>query len=538
MAEKINMLDCTLRDGGYVNDWNFGHSTIINTYKRLDDSGIEYIEIGFLDERRPFDINRTITPNTNGFNEIFSNVKKKQAIPVAMIDFGTCSLDNITPSNESFIEGIRVIFKKEKIEQALPYCQKIKEKGYKLFIQAISITSYSIEEMIEYIKKINIIKPYAFSIVDTYGLLDKDSLTSYFKIIDYYLNPEIKIGYHSHNNFQLAFSNTSEMARFNTSRELILDSTAYGMGKSAGNCPSELLAMHLNNYYKKAYNLNQILEIIDTNLMPIYNEKYWGYKYDFYISAMQNCHPNYVQFLLNKNTLTISSINEILSKIPKDKKLLYDENFIKESYINYQNIQFNDNEIYKKLKDIISRSPILLIGPGLTIKTYKNKINEFISKENPYIISLNFNPHNINNDLLFISNSKRYSKIADISLLNTTNHKTITIATSNITQLDYPIDYMLNYASLCEKTKTNSDNSLILCLYALLNINKNNIYLAGCDGFSHNDLQNYYNKSLIYEKKSKSIEENNKNIKMELDFLKTKMNIYFLTPSKYENGKI
>lgn len=180
--KQINLLDCTLRDGGYVNDWAFGHSVITGTYKRLDAAGVEYIEVGFLDDRRPFDIDRSIQPDTKSFDKIFENVKKNHAIPVAMIDFGTCSLENIAPCEDSFIDGIRVIFKKEKIEKALPFCRAIKGKGYKLFIQAISITAYSDLEMLEYIQKINQIKPYAFSIVDTYGLLDNRKIAHYFDL--------------------------------------------------------------------------------------------------------------------------------------------------------------------------------------------------------------------------------------------------------------------------------------------------------------------------------------------------------------------
>ena len=69
--KKIKLLDCTLRDGGYINDWEFGHSVITGTYKRLDAAGVDFIEVGFLDDRRPFDINRTIQPNTDSFNEVF-----------------------------------------------------------------------------------------------------------------------------------------------------------------------------------------------------------------------------------------------------------------------------------------------------------------------------------------------------------------------------------------------------------------------------------------------------------------------------------
>ena len=124
--KKIKLLDCTLRDGGYINDWEFGHSVITGTYKRLDAAGVDFIEVGFLDDRRPFDINRTIQPDTNCFNEIFRGVEKKSAIPVAMIDYGTCDIANIGDCSSSFIDGIRVIFKKEKIESALPFCKAIK----------------------------------------------------------------------------------------------------------------------------------------------------------------------------------------------------------------------------------------------------------------------------------------------------------------------------------------------------------------------------------------------------------------------------
>ena len=205
MQTDIKLLDCTLRDGGYVNDWNFGHSVISGTYKRLDSAGVDFIEVGFLDDRRPFDINRTIFPNTESLNKVYEGVDVGHAVPVAMIDYGTCDISNIDDVENSFVKGIRVIFKKERIEEALPFCKKIKEKGYLLSIQAISITAYSDEDMLAYVKQINEIKPFAFSIVDTYGLLDNEKVEHYFHLIDNNLDPEIAMGYHSHNNFQLAF---------------------------------------------------------------------------------------------------------------------------------------------------------------------------------------------------------------------------------------------------------------------------------------------------------------------------------------------
>ena len=82
---EVKLLDCTLRDGGYVNDWNFGHNNLVSIFERLVDAGIDIIEIGFLDERRPFDINRSIMPDTDSVFNIYGDLDKKNSIIVGMI---------------------------------------------------------------------------------------------------------------------------------------------------------------------------------------------------------------------------------------------------------------------------------------------------------------------------------------------------------------------------------------------------------------------------------------------------------------------
>lgn len=125
------LLDCTLRDGGYVNDWEFGHDKIIEIFERLVSSGVDYIEVGFLDDRRPFDINRTIMPDTQAVNKIFAGLDKGNAMILGMIDYGTCSIDHIQPCKDTFLDGIRVIFKEHLMYEALAYCKQLKDLGIK-----------------------------------------------------------------------------------------------------------------------------------------------------------------------------------------------------------------------------------------------------------------------------------------------------------------------------------------------------------------------------------------------------------------------
>ena len=98
MANDIKLLDCTLRDGGYVNKWRFGNGNMTCIYDRLTQAGVDIIEIGFLDDREPFDPERSIQPDTDSLSKTFAGIGPKSSMVVAMIDYGTCSLDKRTLS--------------------------------------------------------------------------------------------------------------------------------------------------------------------------------------------------------------------------------------------------------------------------------------------------------------------------------------------------------------------------------------------------------------------------------------------------------
>ena len=176
----IRLLDCTLRDSGYLNDWNFGHDNIVNIFEHLAGAKIDIIEIGFLDERRDADTEHTIQPGGDWLDAVYQGLDKGESMVVGMIDYGTCSIENIAPCEQSFMDGIRVIFKKEKRREAIAFCAQIKKLGYKVFAQAVSITSYNDDEFEDLIGLVNDLEPYAFSIVDTYGLLHRKQLIHYF----------------------------------------------------------------------------------------------------------------------------------------------------------------------------------------------------------------------------------------------------------------------------------------------------------------------------------------------------------------------
>lgn len=528
----VKLLDCTLRDGGFLNDWNFGKYNILTIFNRLQNANVDIIEVGFVNDSNVYNINRTINPNTKDFDKFFSQIKKQNSMVVAMVDYGTCDIKNIFAPD--FLDGIRVIFKKKDIDNALAYCKQVKDLGYKVFVQPVSITTYSDMEMLELVEKVNKLKPYAMSMVDTYGLLHKDQMIRYFYLMNNNLDKDICLGYHSHNNFQLAYSNTIEFAEIKTDRELILDGSLYGMGKSAGNACTELLAMYLNENFNKNYDLNEILEAIDIDIMKYKASYEWGYSLPYFLAASNNCHPNYVKFLQNKNTLNVASMNDILASIEPSKKLTFNKDYITKLYIDYQTKDIDDTKAYEAIKQEVFNRNILLLGPGRSVINQKQKIKDYMAKNNPIVISINHISTVVAPDYIFITNTKRYQHYANIFINQVNDFKII--ATSNIKPLHNEFDYVLNYGKLMNKDELIGDNSMSMLLTAFKNMQVKNLALAGFDGFGHAH-KDFYDNFLTFSNMPKDMDLFNEAIANQLEDFKQYMNIEFITQTKYLKNK-
>ena len=532
MMNQVKLLDCTLRDGGYVNDWHFGHETMISVLERLVGSGIDLIEVGFLDARRPYDPDRSIFPDTESAGRIYSDVNKKSSIILGMIDYGTCPIENIQPCKDTYLDGIRVIFKKEIMRDALHFVKQIKDLGYIVYANCVSITSYSDDELKVLIDEINKIKPNGVAMVDTYGLLHQEGLVKIFDIMDTLLDPSIQLAYHAHNNFQMGYANGIEFLSRNTARTLVVDGTLYGMGKSAGNTPLELLSMYMNEHFEKKYDISLQLDAIDMNLLDIYQRSPWGYKPFFFIAASQGCHPNYVSFLMNKGTLSMKAIQDLLGRLTGDKKLLYDQKLIERLYLEYQTNECDDKEARAALRTLLEGREILVLGPGKSVKSHLPSIHSFIRLHSPVVIAINLIPEEIPVDYLFATNNKRYTRLL-AELVKPQNTEIKLVATSNLSCVNKNFSFVINYGSLIDASTDIPDNSLIMLLRLLLSMNVGAVSLAGFDGYTHTD-SNYLNAEMEYSFVHDKVDYLNSYM---TDFLQTHqadLSLSFVTPSGYE----
>lgn len=530
---NIKLLDCTLRDGGYVNDWEFGKNNIVSIFERLVASKADFIEVGFMDQRREYDVNRTIFPDVKSVSMTFGNLDKGSSEIIGMIDYGTLDIDKICPQKESCLDGIRVIFKKHLRKEALAYIKQIKDLGYKVFTQLVSITSYTDEELMDLIRLANEVKPFAVSMVDTYGLCHSDTLMHYCKLLDDNLDGEISLGYHAHNNFQLGYANCIEMLSYKTDRPILVDGTVFGMGKSAGNCPVELLAMYLNERVAKNYDIYQFLEAADASVMNFYKKSPWGYSMFYFIAASNDCHPSYVSYLMKKRTLSVKSVNQILKKLEGDKKLLYDAAYIEELYADYQARQeVNDAEDLAKLHDKLADKSILVLGPGTSVKEQGEKVRDYILKNNPIVITINFISSEIKPEYCFITNAKRFVQLASTLAKNADTFKVI--ATSNVTSSTYDFDYTLKYSNLLDFNAQIMDNSFLMLIKVLKKIGVKSIATAGFDGYATDNRPNYFDPDMEYNFSSNEAADLNAYVITKLKELSDGFEVNFITDSYYD----
>ena len=274
--------------------------------------------------------------------------------------------------------------------------------------------------------------------------------------------------------------------------------------------------------------MNQILEAIDVCVINIYNKYYWGYSLEYFVAASNDCHPNYVKYLIKKKTLAISSINNILKSIDVDKRLSYDENYIESLYDEYQKKYLCDNDdSISMLKEVLKGKNILVIGPGKSIDTDKTKILEFIELNKPFVISVNCYPNKFNVNMVFFSSSKRYEMV--FSLLKRTGISCI--FTSNVYCDDILNKYIVGYDILKDDNDIIKDNALIMFLNLIKILKKDNLFLAGFDGFSLED--NYYNGYMDFAKDKDMIIKINENIKNKINNFRKNIKIEFLTDSFY-----
>lgn len=529
MKSNTRILDCTLRDGGYINNWKFSQKDSNEIVESLIDANIDIIECGFVSQLKGNDGNSTLYKEISQVNEVLRSINRDLSRNdfCVMINKGEYKLSELPvyEPGESVISMIRYAFHKKDWKEAVTDIEIMQKKGYKVFIQAMVTLSYSDMEMLELLKEINRLGVYAMYIVDSYGSMFGDDFRRLQSLFEHNLGTDICLGYHSHNNLQLAYSNAIDFIQFkNDNREIVIDSSIHGMGRGAGNLTTELLADYINKKKNGDYNIVPLLESIDKYIEAIYKENYWGYSIAHFLSASFFCHPNYATYLVNKKNLTIVSIQKILSSLTEAERTNFNKQRIEELYYNFKSrksLKANLDQIFFKNKEI------LILAPGPNSVKQKEKVLSHIKEANPFVIAVNHISGIYKTDYDFFSNQKRYERFVEKIDENKT------ILTNNIQVKNLNNNYkIVDYHDLVFMMNDKNDNVMIILLKLLIKQNVKGVSIAGFDGYQYKEPNyNYPEYDRILEKKE--LEKQNECVISSLQRISKRINLNFITDSIY-----
>lgn len=530
--KKIRILDCTLRDGGYVNNNEFGTENIKKTITYLEEAGIDIIECGYLKSVPKYNSDFTDFPDFMDLVNLDAVNPDSKLLYTLLMMGETYDIEDLPDKNQTIINALRLTFHRGSSVKGLEIAKKIKEKGYLLFLQPTATMRYSDEELLELIRICNEeVQPYALSLVDTFGEMKPTDVARLTKLFDENLDPKITLDFHSHNNMQLSYANAITFIENCVSdREIVIDSSIEGMGRGAGNLCTEVIVQELNENYNGNYRLEPILKAADEVIENIRKEKPWGYSLEYYLSAVYKCHPQYVIYYLSKKTLSINDINNLLTILSEDKKADFDKLYADELYFVYNQKNIDDGNSIDELRRICENKEIVILGPGSSILENSDQLAELTTREDVFAISINADSI-VDVDAIFFGNKKRYEEKSDSQKME--------LLTSNIEADETKNRLIFDYKSLIATELETSDNSLLMLLKLLRKIGVSEVKIAGFDGYKTGSEKNYSFASLEHVVEKSNADNLNALMKNYLNFYNEKyIKIHFLTPSLYfEEGK-
>jgi 4-hydroxy 2-oxovalerate aldolase len=283
---QIKVIDCTVRDGGLMNKWQFEDQFVTNVYHALGDAGVDYMEIGYLSSESAFSRDEYGPWRfcaEEDLQRIIGDTEKKIKLS-AMADIGRIEYDDIPLKSESSLDMVRVACYVHQIDKAIALAHHCIEKGYETTINLMAVSTVGLRDLNEALEDLDKSNVPIIYLVDSFGAFYSEHIdTLGAKYIE--RMPDKTIGIHCHNNQQLAFANTISAIINGVN---FLDATLYGIGRGAGNCPLELLLSFLKN---PKFKVRPIIKCIEEDIFPWAKKIDWGYSVPYMVTGVLNQHP-------------------------------------------------------------------------------------------------------------------------------------------------------------------------------------------------------------------------------------------------------
>jgi 4-hydroxy 2-oxovalerate aldolase len=466
----VKLLDCTLRDGGYINSWRWGFACARDIIATLTRAGVDIVEVGFLRNAGPYDPDVTVCRTIEDLNRLLP-ANPHGAMYSAMAMRSNYDITQLTEYRGSGVEMIRITAHDYDIREGMDFAREVQRRGYKLSINPINIMGYTDSELLWILDEVNKIHPYQFSIVDTFGSMRRRDLTRIVSLVDHNLAPDIRVGLHLHENMSLSFCLAQEFLDLHLARPTTVDASLMGMGRIPGNLPVELVADYMNEALAGHYDIDELMDGIQDHIAALKGETQWGYTPAYFLSARFNLHRDYAEHYLAKGDLTNRDIDHILSGFDRAKATAYDPAYADRLYAEYQGRRVDDADAMTTLKRQFGGRTVKVLAPGATLADI-NCQKAVRDAEADLTVSANFVPDFLHPDFAFFTNSRRFEKLD--------NPPCPLIVTSNLRAQSAACT--VGYDRLAGTLRQGS-NSVIMLLRLLQLCGAKQVLLAGADGY-------------------------------------------------------
>jgi len=297
----VKVLDCTIRDGGLMNRWQFDDDFVRELVTASQRSGSDYVEIGYKASTQFFD------PREYGkWRFCREEVLREFWTPggatlTVMLDIGRFEAADMVPARESVVGAVRVACYVNQIDEALAATQTLDGLGYQTFLNIMAVSEAEPRALAEALTLVGRQSPVrAVSVVDSYGNLTPGQTKT---LVDQYLGAlkGKEVGFHGHNNLQLALANSLAAVEAGAT---FLDASLAGMGRGAGNTPLELLLPQLGVPLGR---LSPLLSLLETRIPGLQAQLRWGYQVPYIVSGLANQHPREAMDLMDRGVGAVES---------------------------------------------------------------------------------------------------------------------------------------------------------------------------------------------------------------------------------------
>nr|WP_082685572.1 aldolase catalytic domain-containing protein [Ferroacidibacillus organovorans] len=281
----VKVLDCTIRDGGLVNNWDFSQAFVRTLYQALSRSGVDYMELGYKNSPKLHHL-----PNAGPWAYLTEDLiretigEKTNTKLSALVDIGRVDDRDIVHRSESYLDLIRVACYLKDVDKGIDLASKFHALGYETTLNIMAVSHAKENDLNEALEVLNESPVDVVYVVDSFGSLlqrDIEYLVAKFQKFA----PKKALGIHTHNNMQMAFANTLTAIEQGVT---FLDASVFGMGRAAGNCPTELLVSQLHG---TRYDVRPLLEPLEKLFIPMREKVEWGYTIPYAITGMLDEHP-------------------------------------------------------------------------------------------------------------------------------------------------------------------------------------------------------------------------------------------------------